>query len=293
MDNKTSKSYIMLISSMLIFGTIGVFRRYIPLSSSLLACSRGFIGSVCIYAYLSLKGHRIFKSIDKRKLLLLSVSGGLMGFNWILLFEAYRYTSVAVATLCYYMAPTMVILLSPIIFKEKLSGRKKLSSLLALTGMVLISGVIDGASNSASDFKGVILGLGAAVLYASVVIINKKITLDDPYEKTVIQLFSAAVILVPYLLLTEDLSDFQISISAVVMLSVLGIIHTGLAYVLYFAGIDGLRTQSVAVLSYIDPVSALILSFLILHESMTALNAAGAVLIIGAALISELGDSES
>ena len=287
MKEKRALSYSMLISSMLIFGSIGIFRRYIPLSSGLLAFARGLLGGLCLLAFTKLSGRSSGNPIPKKKLLILILSGMIMGVNWMLLFEAYNYTTVATATLCYYMAPTIVILLSPLLFREKLGVKNSLCAAIAIAGMVLVSGMTEVGGVQAADFKGILFGLGAACFYAGVVVLNKLAPVEDAYQKTIIQLFSAAVVMVPYLLLTEDFTAITLNGFSVLMLLVVCIVHTGIAYALYFGSMNGLKAQSIAVLSYIDPVSALVLSAVILREGMTIYGIIGAVLIIGSALGSE------
>ena len=282
------RSLVMLVSSMLIFGTIGVFRRFIPVPSAFLACSRGLLGGLCILLVLRLKKRKTEGSIPRRTLLGLIVSGALIGINWILLFEAYNHTTVAVATLCYYMQPTIVMLLSPLVFREKLTGKKAACAAVAILGMVLVSGVVGGSGTQGGSFRGVLLGLGAAVFYSAVVIMNNMITGIDAYRKTYIQLLSAGLVMVPYLLLTGGVDPDSFTPVTVVLILVVGIVHTGIAYVLYFGSMDGLRVQSVAILSYIDPVSALLFSAVLLREPLSLLNIVGAVMIIGSAVVSEL-----
>ena len=281
-----SASVMMLITSMLIFGTIGIFRRHIPVSSGFLAFSRGLFGTLFLLLFLRLRGRPFRITMGRRKALLFALSGAAMGVNWILLFEAYNYTSVSTATLCYYMQPAIVILLSPLFFREPLTPRKILCAAVSVFGMVLVSGVIGGVPAQGSDLKGIAFGLGAAALYASVVILNKKTGTADPYEKTVIQLFSAALIMVPYLLATRDRSFIGMTGTIAVLLLTVGLIHTGIAYVLYFGSMDGVSAQTIALLSYIDPVSALIFSAAFLRESLTPEAVLGAILILGAALLS-------
>ena len=289
MENKTNdrRSVLMIISSMLIFGTIGVFRRYIPVSSAFLAFSRGLLGGLCILLFLRMKKEKAAEKLPRRTLLGLIVSGALMGINWILLFEAYNHTTVAVATLCYYMQPTIVMLLSPLIFREKLTVRKSICAIVAVVGMVLVSGVI-GNGGQGSSLRGVLLGLGAAVFYSSVVIMNKLIRGVDAYQKTTVQLLSAGLVMVPYLLLTGGCSAEGFTPAVIALLLVVGLVHTGLAYVLYFGSMDGLRVQTVAILSYIDPVSALLFSAVLLREPLTLWGIIGAVMIIGSAIVSEI-----
>ncbi len=288
MENKTNdrKSLLMFIAAMLIFGTVGIFRRYIPFSSAFLAFFRGILGGLFLLVYMKLTGKTAADKLPLKSVLWLAATGAVMGINWILLFEAYNHTTVAVATLCYYMQPTIVILLSPLLFKEKLSVRKALCAAAAIAGMVLVSGVMDGGMQSDS-FKGILLGLGAAVFYAGVIIMNKKLPGIDAYQKTVIQLFAAGLAMIPYLLLTDGFPHTGFTLSAMLLLLAVGIIHTGIAYVLYFGSMDGLKAQSIAIFSYIDPVSALLFSALLLKEPLSVMNIIGAVMIIGSALVSE------
>lgn len=282
------RSTWMFISSMLIFGTIGIFRRSIPLPSAFLAFSRGILGGLFLLAFLKLKRKKTEEKLPAHTVLWLAVSGAVMGVNWILLFEAYNHTTVAVATLCYYMQPTIVVLLSPVIFREKLTLRKGVCAAVAVAGMVLVSGVIDGGSPQAGDPQGVLFGLGAAVCYAAVVIMNKKITGVEAFQKTKIQLLSAGIVMIPYLLLTGGFSVEGVSALTVILLFTVGLVHTGIAYVLYFGSLDGLKAQSAAIFSYIDPVAALFFSALFLREPLSLSGIAGAAMIIGSAAISEI-----
>lgn len=278
----------MYIASMLIFGTIGIFRRYIPLPSAFLACARGILGGLFLLAFVKLRGKGESRPLQPLLLLRLAGTGAMIGFNWMLLFEAYNHTTVAVATLCYYMQPTIVILLSPIVFQERLSGRKALCAFVSIFGMILISGVAGNVSQH-QDMLGILLGLGAAALYAGVVIANKKTKGVDAYSRTTVQLLSAGFVMLPYLLLTDGFSGTAFTPLSLLLLLVVGIIHTGVAYVLYFGSMEGLSVQSIAVLSYIDPVSALLFSALLLREAISWPQILGACLIIGSAIISETG----
>ena len=280
------RSMATFISSMLIFGTIGVLRRYIPLSSALLAFSRGILGGLFLLIFAKVRKKSVDAKLQSRDLLRLVITGAMIGINWMLLFEAYRHTTVAVATLCYYMQPTIVILLSPLLFKERLTGKKAACAAVSIAGMVLVSGVV--GNSGGGNLRGVLLGLGAAFFYAAVVIMNKKMPGIEPYRRTTVMLLSAGLVMLPYLLLTGGFSNGSIRWPAVVLLFVLGVVHTGLAYTLYFGSMDGLKLQTIAVLSYIDPVSALLFSALLLKEPLSILNLIGAVLIIGSAVVSEI-----
>lgn len=281
-----SRSLLALTLSAAIFGTIGIFRRWLPLPSALLAMLRGFLGAGSMVLLLLLRRRRPAWADVKRNLAKLLISGALIGFNWILLFEAYRYTTVAVATLCYYMAPIFVLLVSPLMLKERLTLRKGICVLAALGGMVLVSGVIGGAGSVSA--KGVLLGLGAAALYACVVLTNKTIRSVPAIEKTAVQLFAAGAVLIPYVLLAEEVPAGLFTGGVIALTLVVGLVHTGLAYALYFSSMDALSAQTVALFSYIDPVVAVLLSALLLKEPMGIWGAIGTVLVLCAAAVSEL-----
>lgn len=285
MNKENFKSYIALIGSMLIFGTLGVVRRYVPLSSAMLALCRGVLGSVFLLVFVLVRGGKP-KLPERKATLWLVLTGAVMGLNWMLLFEAYNYTTVAAATMCYYMQPTIVILLSPIVFRERLGAKRLACAFAAIVGMLFVSGVLSGGAGQV-HIRGILFGLGAAAFYATVIILNKKIVVGDIYAKTIIQLAGAALVMIPYVLLTEGVPDLSMSAAGVGTVLLVGIVHTGITYALYFGSMQRLRAQTVAVLSYIDPVFALLLSAAVLHESLTPLGIVGAVLIIGSAIISE------
>lgn len=286
--HKDQKANAAFVLSMVIFGTIGIFRRYIPLPSGLIAFSRGLIGMLFLLVFVAIRRIRLSGENIRRNGWMLAFSGIFLGFNWILLFEAYRYTSVAIATLCYYMAPILVVLAAPVLFGETLGVRKLLCVAIALCGMVLVSGVTSSGMNETVDLKGIFLGLGAAVLYACVVLMNKKITNISAYEKTIVQLGTAAIVILPYTLLTESIASAPWSPGAVLWLVFVGIVHTGVAYALYFGAVGDMKAQTAALFSYLDPVIAILLSALLLGEKMTVAVGIGAVLVLGAAVMCEM-----
>lgn len=276
----------MMILAMLIFSTIGIFVRYIPLPSSVIAVGRGIIGTAFLFLFIKGKGIPISWPDIRQNLLLLCLSGAALCGNWTFLFEAYRYTSIATATLCYYMAPIIVILVSPIFLKEKLTARKLLCVLTALAGMVLVSGI--GQEGGSANMTGVFFGLCAACCYASIVIFNKKIKPMAAYNKTIVQLGLGALLLMPYVLLTENVAALDASPFSLAMFLVVGIVHTGFAYVFYFGSMQSLKAQTIALFSYLDPIFAILLSAVVLGEPLGMTSIIGAVLVLGSTLVSEL-----
>lgn len=285
---KESSARMSLILAMIIFGTIGIFRKYIPLSSGIVAWVRGVLGVAFILIFIKMKKIKMDWNSIRAHLKILLISGGLIGMNWVLLFESYRYTSVAAATLCYYMAPIFVMIVSPFVLKEKMTVKKAVCVIVALLGMVFVSGVLDGEISDLSELKGILFGLGAAAFYATVIMMNQKLKKVPTYDKTIMQLGTAAVILIPYILLVEDLATVTLTPLIIIMLIIVGVVHTGIAYALYFGSMNELRAQTVALFGYIDPIVAIILSALFLKEPMTVYSAIGAVLVLGATMISEL-----
>lgn len=291
MKNTENSARFKMIGAMVIFGTIGIFRKYIPLSSGVVAMVRGFVGVLFLLLVLAVRRERLSWSAIRKNLALLLISGALIGFNWILLFEAYNYTSVATATLCYYMSPVFVTLVSPLVLREKLTGRKLLLVMVALYGMVLVSDVLRVGVSDIGELRGILLGLGAAALYASVILLNKKLRDISAYDRTVLQLGSAFVVLLPYVLAVEDVTAvLTVGPLAIALLAVVGVLHTGVAYAMYFSAMRDLPAQTVAIFSYADPILAVVLSAVILGEPMGIGVAVGGLLILGAALLGELGE---
>ncbi len=277
-----------MAASMAIFGTVGIFIKKLPFPSAVIALGRGIIGSVFLLLTAVLTKKPLDTSAIKKNLKLLILSGIAIGVNWIMLFESYKYIPVSTATLCYYLSPVFVTLASPIVLKEKLTGLKLACVGAALFGMALISGVFQGNAGANNQFMGILLGCGAAVLYASVVLINKFIKDIPANDCTVMQLGTVAVVLLPYVLLTENMGAIDWNPSYLALLVLVGIVHTGIAYKLYFSAVPYVEGQTIALLSYIDPVITIILSAVVLGEPLTIYSIAGAILILGSTAVGEL-----
>lgn len=284
-----TKAKVKVIAAMLIFGTIGLFVKNIDLTSSEIALYRGFFGSLFLLLVLGLKKERLSWEKSKENAGILFYSGTAIGLNWILLFEAYRYTTISNATLSYYMAPLFVVLASPFILKEKLTVLKTSCVFLALIGMYFI--VEKGGMNGSgyNHTLGIAYGIGAALLYASVILATKFLKNMASLETTIIQLMTASLVLAPYVFFKEGLNILSISGSSLFYLLFLGIVHTGIAYALYFSAMQDLKGQTMAILSYIDPISAVILATLFLNERMTIIQIIGGFFILSAAFLSESG----
>lgn len=278
---------ISLIISMAIFGTIGLFVKNIPLSSGEIALWRAVLAAAIIGIFLLITRQRIpFKKI-KKEIPLLLASGCAMGINWIFLFEAYKYTTVSAATLSYYFAPIIVTLVCPFLFKEKMGAKQWICFAMSTVGIVLITGLGDSAGGS-NHFIGILFGLLAALFYATVILLNKFIKNVAGIHRTFLQFLAAIVTLIPYVLFTSGISFTGLGAKGAVFLIVVGIIHTGVTYCLYFSSLKDLSGGETAILSYIDPLVAVIVSVFILGEKMTLWQVIGGVLILGFTLWNEI-----
>ena len=284
---KTRRASLMLMAAMFIFGTLSPFVRNISVSSGELALYRAILATVLIGSYLLITGQSIDLRSIKKELLLLTVSGAAMGFNWILLFEAYKYTTVSVATLSYYFAPVIVTAACPLLFKEKLTGKQIICFVMSTIGLVLITG-IGGNEPNGTHYIGILYGLGAACLYASVVLLNKFIKNVAGIHRTFLQFLAVILVLIPYVALTGGVSLNTMSPTGWVCLLVVGLVHTGITYCLYFSSLRDLPGQKAAILSYIDPLVAVLISVTVLGETMTPVQVLGGGLILGFTLWNEL-----
>ena len=284
---KNTRSTWMLMVSMFIFGTLSPFVRNIPVTSGELALYRALLAAALIGGFLLVTRQTInFKAIRK-ELVLLLLSGAAMGFNWILLFQAYKYTTVSVATLSYYFAPVIVTAACPILFKEKLSAKQVICFVMSTIGLILITVTGDGAAGS-SDLIGILFGLGAASLYATVVLLNKFIKNVAGIHRTFLQFLAAILVLIPYVACTSGVTLGGMNVTGWVCLLIVGLVHTGITYCMYFSSLGDLPGQKAAILSYIDPLVAVLISVTVLGESMRPLQILGGALILGFTLWNEL-----
>ena len=281
-----AKAYFKIITAMLIWGTLGIFTRFIGISSGEMVLFRVVIGGfTLLLVYLFSKRHSSGRSI-RRAAPLLILSGVVMGFNWLFLFEAYKHTSVSIATVAYYCSPSIVTLLSPLFFKERIAPLRVMGILCCIIGLVLIAGSISGTT---ATMKGFGYGLAAAALYACVTMLNKCAKGISGMEITLIQLLGAFLVMLPYCLVKGGGTiSLPQSAQGAVCLVILGAVHTGLALYLYFSSLQTLPAQSAALCSYIDPGSALVFSAVFLNEKLSFVQIIAAVLILGGALFGEL-----
>ena len=281
-NSKRFLAYGMYILSLLIFGTNGIFVSHISLASNQIVLMRTLIGGILLTCLVLFLGGFDIDHLRRERIPLL-LGGAALGLNWVALFEAYRLLNVNLATLIYYVGPIIVLLFSPILFREKLTGRKLVSVIIVGIGLICISGsVVVIGMNS----LGLLFAAFSAFFYAALIVFNKQISYTSGMQTAAIELDVAFFVVLVYTLCTSGLP--HLTGNDLPYIVVIGFINTGLAYLLYFSGLQKLSGQSVALISYIDPVSALLFSAILLHEVMAPVQVAGAALIIGGAMFGEI-----
>ena len=289
--NSIKRARMFLILSMITFGTLAPFVRNISVSSGELALYRAVLAALLIGGYLLITGQKLPLHSLGKDLWLLLFSGMAMGFNWILLFEAYKYTTVAISTLSYYFAPVIVTVVCPFLFKEKLTGKQIVCFIMATAGLTLVIGITN-LGRGGNDAMGIAFGLGAAVLYATVILLNKFIKGVTGIHRTFLQFFAAILVLIPYVLYTSGIQLGNLHASGWICLLIVGFVHTGITYCLYFTSLKELTGQEAAILSYVDPLVAVIIGILVLKEPLSWQQFVGGIMILGFTLWNELSSAK-
>jgi len=284
LNDKMNLERIKFIIAIVLYGTIGLFLRYVSIPSEFVVLCRGIIGSAFIFIYLKLTDRHVDIISIKNSALWLILSGICLGLNWGFLFAAYMHTTIAIASLCNYTAPLIIILITPLVFHDPLNKMKLPYVAAAFIGIILVSGVWEGATGNLS---GVLLGLASALCFVGIVICNRKVKDVSAFDKAMVQLVVSALTILPYVLFKNYNVNVNLDIKSMLIVFMLGVVQTGVAYCFYFSGLGSLPVQTIVVLGYLEPVVSVICSSIFLHESMSAISWLGAILILGAAVISE------
>ena len=272
------------IIAVVLYGTIGLFLRHVSLPSEIVVFSRGSLGALFILLYQRASGGKLNREAIRNNRVILILSGVLLGLNWIFLFAAYMLTTVAIASLCNYMAPIIVILIAPFVLKEAPDRRKIPCVVAAFAGIILVSGVWNGASG---NMAGIAAGLTAAGCFVGIVICNRKLRDIPAFDRAVVQLAVSALTTLVYVVIRNYGTVLQWDLKSAGIILMLGVVHTGVAYCLYFSGLSKLPVQTVAILGYLEPVVSVLCSAFFLKEALGIPGWIGAALIIGAAIVSE------
>ena len=277
------------VVAVVLYGTIGPITRFINLPSEVIVLFRGAFGSLFVLAFLHAQGRTLDRVAIRDNLRWLVSSGICLGLNWIFLFAAYARTTIAIASLCNYMAPIIVIALSPLVFHEHVGPKRLACVIAAFVGILLVSD-LRGALAGQVDLTGVVLGLLAALAFVGIVICNKRMGAVGAYDKVVVQLGTSAALVLPYALVVNGgtLPLAGVDPRSWLLLALLCLVQTGIAYIFYFGSMGELPVQEIALLGYLEPVVSVLGSALFLHEPLGLAGAIGAAMVITAAAAGEL-----
>lgn len=281
-----TKARLRFIAAMVLYGTIGPMTRFIDMPSEALVLLRGIVGTLFVLLFMRLRHIEANSDAIRSNLALLLVSGATLGLNWVFLFAAYNYTTVAIASLCNYMAPIVIIALSPRLFGERLGSRRAACVVAAVVGILLVSdlpSILSGEVN----LTGILLGFASAACFVLIVVCNKRMVGVGGYDRVLMQLGASVIVVLPYVLIVHHGVPLPADLRSWVLVGVLCLVQTGFAYVLYFSAMGDLPAQEVALMSYIEPALSVLGSALILHEPLGVSGAIGAALVIAAAAAGE------
>ncbi|MBQ1534749.1 MAG: EamA family transporter [Erysipelotrichaceae bacterium] len=281
MKNSAVLRYLFALT---LYGTIGLFLHFVSYSSEFVVLCRGLFGSLFIYLVLLFRKEKIDREAVRKSLFMLALSGIALGLNWVFLFAGYRY-GIAISSLCNYMAPIIVVVITSLFYKERINVKQILCIVMAFAGMLLMLGIFEG--NSTVDMRCVLYGSLAAVGFVILVLINRRIRDIPQLEKTLIQLLFSMLAVLPYVYFNNGFPKL-FDLRSTLLVLMLGFLHTGVAYIFYFSSIDTLPAQSIAVLGYLEPVMNLLIGALILHEKIGISGILGALLIILASIGNEV-----
>ena len=278
------QAYMKYLSALLLFGSNGIVASHISLSSFEIVYLRTLIGSIFLITIFLLSGRKITFFHHKKDCIFLLLSGISMGCSWIFLYEAYTQIGVSIASLIYYCGPIIVMLLSPILFKEKLSFGKLLGFVCVLIGLVLVNETITQTTDSS---RGLLCGIASAVMYALMVIFNKKTLFIKGLENATLQLMISFFTVAIFVSFKQSLF-IHIPSKSLLPIFFLGLINTGLGCYLYFSSLSKIPVQTISICGYLEPLSAVCLSAFFLNERLSYIQIIGTGLILGGAIYAEL-----
>ncbi len=276
--------YLKYMLSLLLFGSNGIVAAAVDAEAVAIVFWRTLLGSLLLAGIFVAKRQCVTVHHRPKDAAFLLLSGASTGMSWVFLYEAYRLAGVGVSTVIYYIGPVAVMALSPMLFKERLTAGKVCCLGIVLVGAILLN---SASGEAGVDPAGLACAFASAACHAVMVIFNKLASRTQGLENPMLQLaISFATVAVYLLFAGKGLPAFPVRTA--MPLVVLGLVNTGLGCYLYFSSLGGLRAQSIVVLGYLEPLSAVVLALLLLGEPMSLVQAAGCAMIIGGALLAEL-----
>ena len=278
----------LMILAMAIFGTIGVMTHYIDMPPTMIVLIRGSVGTLSLMILVMIIRYRLDLESIGANLFVLAASGVCLGLNWVFLFEAYKTIEVSTATLCNYLTPAFVLLVSPIFLGERFTVMKGAVVAVALIGLAMVSGVFETGITGASDLSGIGVGVLAAVFYTGMIILNKFLRGIGSYERTIVQLAVGTLVVLIYCPFTVDMGNIAYDTTSIVLAVIMGVVQTGIAFTLYFGTLRYMDAGNAAILGYVEPLLSITLSVVILGEVLGVIGWIGAALILGSTLVYQM-----
>lgn len=264
-----------LIFAMIIWGTLGLFVLKSGLSSVNVAFFRCLIGAVILAPYCWRKGFFSSKSLTLKNITPILIGGVFVVLNWILLFESFRYASITLGNVSYYLQPVFLLMLGRFFFNEHIPIVKYAFILLTFIGVLLtIDLSMSELHLNNNEFLGVLCALLAGFLYSLATVIAKRSKEIPPPMMTFLQLFVGMLILLPLTTLSEIHMTWQLS----AYILTLGAVHTVLAFVLYYQSVSTLSTDQIAVVSYVDPIAAIFTDVLFFNRILLPVQIVGIII---------------
>lgn len=275
---------IKLVLVMIIWGSLGVFTRSIPLSALSLAFLRAFIALPVLFAVMKMKKA---DKVKHKNLIPYIISGVLLGFGWLTLFYGYKHTSISSAVIIYNMCPVYVIILAPLVLKETISRIQIAVILLSFIGLFLIVGhnLSDGYG-----YMGLLLSGISGMLYATIVLINRSIKIRvDNQTATFVQILTAMIVLLPFVLIDGNIfTVVHLDAMAVTYTVLLGVLHTSVAYTIFFSLYAHMKSVEIVSYSFLEPLFGIVFSVIFVGESLTLVQIIGGIMILGSTYIGEI-----
>lgn len=270
--------YLFIILAMLIWGSVGIFARFIPQPSQVIVFYR------VVFAFGSLLVMSIYKqeldfNLKGNNRLLILMMGIALALNWLFFFKAVKTTTIASATLSYYTSPIILTILSVIFLKERLTKKGIAALALGFIGISVM--LLNDITLASAKLTGVGYGLIAAICYAVFALINKLVSDLSASYLTLLQTGIAGLILFPFII------QYQFpDVESLLLLLIMGVVHTALGLILYIKGLRISKVQEVGALSYLDPVSAILFALIIFGE-IPGINTiiGGGLILIGSYVI--------
>lgn len=282
-------AYYKYFSALLLFGSNGVIASNIALPSYEIVLLRTLIGSLFLLVVFKFSGQQLTFYKNKRSGLFLCISAIAMGASWMLLYEAYQHVGVSIASLAYYCEPVIVMILAPLLFNERLTWAKAAGFASVLLGAFFVNWQ---ALDDGKTVWGLFCGGMSAIMYAIMVIFNKKTQNISGAENSLVQLFVGFLVVATFIGFNQGLTLHHSAVNWMPVL-LLGLLNTGLGCYLYFSSITVLPVQTVAICGYLEPLAAVFFSVFLLHESLQPLQILGAILIISGAVFSECAEQSN